>query len=138
VGASCGLAFGALRGISQTLEDYFGPLFRALSQIPWLGWLPILIQVFGLDEIPKIAIIAKASFVPTVLATSQGIRNVPRQHLEAGRALRLRRRTFLLKLLIPATLRTVFDCLRLHALLHDANKAIKVCRIGRLGWAPLA
>jgi sulfonate transport system permease protein len=113
VGASWGLAFGTLLGVSQTLEDYFGPLFKALAQIPSLGWLPILILVFGLDETLKIVIIAKASFVPTVLATSQGIRNIPRQYLETGRVLRLRRRTLLFKLLIPATLPTVFGGLRL-------------------------
>lgn len=113
IGASCGLLLGAAIGVSQTLDDYLGPTFKALAQIPSLGWLPILILVFGLDETLKLVIIAKASFVPTVFATSQAIRNVPRQYLEAGRVLRLRRRTFLTKLLIPATLPTVFGGLRM-------------------------
>jgi sulfonate transport system permease protein len=69
--------------------------------------------VFGLDETLKLIIIAKASFVPTVFATSQAIRNVPQHYLEAGRVLRLRRRTWLTKLLIPATLPTVFGGLRM-------------------------
>jgi sulfonate transport system permease protein len=113
IGASCGMLLGALIGVSATLNDYLGPTFKALAQIPSLGWLPILILVFGLDETLKLVIIAKASFVPTVFATSQAIRNVPQQYLEAGRVLRLRRRTWLTKLLIPATLPTVFGGLRM-------------------------
>ena len=113
IGASCGLLLGALIGVSETLNDYLGPTIKALAQIPSLGWLPILILVFGLDETLKLVIIAKASFVPTVFATSQAIRNVPQHYLEAGRVLRLRRRTFLTRLLIPATLPTVFGGLRM-------------------------
>ena len=113
IGASCGLLLGALIGVSETLNDYLGPTIKALAQIPSLGWLPILILVFGLDESLKLVIIAKASFVPTVFATSQAIRNVPQHYLEAGRVLRLRRRTFLTRLLIPATLPTVFGGLRM-------------------------
>lgn len=113
IGASGGLLLGILIGVSKTLDDYLGPTVKALAQIPSLGWLPILILVFGLDETLKLVIIAKASFVPTVFATSQAIRNVPTQYLEAGRVLRLRRRTYLTKLLIPATLPTMFGGLRI-------------------------
>jgi sulfonate transport system permease protein len=52
-----------------------------------------------------------------VLATAQGIRNIPRHYLEVARVLRLSGRTRLFKLLIPATLPTVFSGLRL-ALSH--------------------
>lgn len=117
IGAGAGLVFGILLGVSRTLDQDVGPLFKALAQIPSLGWVPILMLIFGLDEILKLAIIAKACFVPTALATSQGIRNIPQSYLEVGRALRLRRATLLRRLIIPAALPTVFGGLRL-ALSH--------------------
>jgi sulfonate transport system permease protein len=112
-GGVAGLALGAAMGASRTIEDYCGPLFRAFAQVPSLGWVPILILIFGLDEILKYLIIAKACFVPITLATAEGIRNVPRQYLEVVSVLRLSRRAALTKLLIPAALPTIFSGLRL-------------------------
>lgn len=117
VGGLAGLAFGTLLGLSRAVDQMFGPLFKALAQVPSLGWVPILILIFGLDEMLKIIIIAKACFVPIVLATSEGIRNVPRPYREVAQVLRLRRRSVLTKLLIPAALPTVFGGIRL-ALSH--------------------
>jgi sulfonate transport system permease protein len=113
IGTSLGLFFGALLGVSRRMNDTFGPIINALSQIPSLGWVPILILIFGLDEMVKYLIIAKACFVPTVLATSQGIRNIPRAYIEVGQVLGLRRRTTLTKLIIPAALPTIFGGIRL-------------------------
>jgi sulfonate transport system permease protein len=112
-GSVAGLVFGAMLGVSRTLDQYFGPLFKALAQVPSLGWVPILILIFGLDEILKLVIIAKACFVPTVLATSQGIRNIPQPYREVAGVLRLTRNTLLWRLIIPAALPTVFGGLRL-------------------------
>src|SRR5262249_31835401 len=47
IGAGAGLAFGIMLGVSRTLDQYFGPLFRALAQVPSLGWVPILMLIFG-------------------------------------------------------------------------------------------
>ena len=113
IGTSLGLFAGALLGVSRRMNDYFGPIINALSQIPSLGWVPILILIFGLDETVKYLIIAKACFVPTVLATSQGIRNIPRAYIEVGQVLGLRRRTTLTKLIVPAALPTIFGGIRL-------------------------
>ena len=117
IGSAAGLVFGTAMGMSRPVEDYCGPLFRALAQIPSLGWVPILILIFGLDDILKYLIIAKACFVPTTLSTAQGIRNIPRQYLDVASVLRLSRRTVLMKLLVPAALPTIFGGLRL-ALSH--------------------
>lgn len=116
-GATAGLAFGTMLGTSRTLNLYFGPTFKTLAQIPSLGWVPILILIFGLDEIVKILIIAKACFVPIVVATSEGIRAVPRQYMDVAKVLRLPHRSVLLKLLVPAALPTIFSGIRL-ALSH--------------------
>jgi sulfonate transport system permease protein len=117
IGSAAGLILGTAMGTSRTVDDYCGPLFRALAQIPSLGWVPILILIFGLDEIVKYLIIAKACFIPTTLATAQGIRNIPRQYLEVASVLRLSRRSVLARIVVPGALPTIFSGLRL-ALSH--------------------
>lgn len=112
VGAGSGLILGALLGLSRTLEDYCGLTFRLLAQIPSLGWLPILLLIFGLDETLKFVLIAKASFVPTVIATSESIKGIPAPFREVARALQLPAISYLRRLVIPATVPGIFGGLR--------------------------
>jgi len=113
IGASIGLILGIALGVSSRLEQYLGPLITGFAQIPSLGWVPILMLIFGLDETLKFIIIAKASFVPIVLATSEGIRGIPTSYREVARVFRLKPHVLLTKLIVPASLPTIFSGLRL-------------------------
>jgi sulfonate transport system permease protein len=99
-------------GVSATLDAYVSPTIRALAQIPTLGWLAVLILLLGLGEPLNIVLIAKSCFVPVVLNTTAAIRGVPVQYREVARTLRLRPRTVLLRLLLPATLPRLFTGVR--------------------------
>lgn len=112
IGAGLGLVFGALLGLSRTVEAYCGLTFRLLAQIPSLGWLPILLLIFGLDETLKFVLIAKASFVPTVIATSESVKQIPAPFREVARVLQLPMRSYLRRLVLPATIPGIFGGLR--------------------------
>jgi sulfonate transport system permease protein len=77
-GAGAGLLLGTAMGLSPTVEDYVKPLFTAIAQVPTLGWIPLLMLLFGIDETLKIVIIAKAAFVPVTINAVAGIGAVPR------------------------------------------------------------
>jgi sulfonate transport system permease protein len=49
-----GLGFGFVTGASRLTQTLLAPLFLALSQVPTLGWIPILILFVGIDESLKI------------------------------------------------------------------------------------
>jgi sulfonate transport system permease protein len=117
IGAGAGLVFGVALGVSPRLEQVLGPLFRAVAQVPSLGWLPFLILIFGIGETLNYIIIAKACFVPVVINTAGGIRNIPVQYIEVARAFRLTRATLIFRLVLPAALPQVFSGVRL-ALSH--------------------
>jgi sulfonate transport system permease protein len=112
IGAGSGLVLGALLGLSRTVEAYCGLTFRLLAQIPSLGWLPILLLIFGLDETLKFVLIAKASFVPTVIATSESVKQIPAPFREVARVLHLPARSYLRRLVLPATIPGIFSGLR--------------------------
>ena len=86
-GALAGLTLGVLIGLSKTLRQFVDPLFLALSQVPTLGWLPIVVLFVGLDESLKIVVIGWSAFIPVVLNTAQGVREVPQAYVELGRVL---------------------------------------------------
>ncbi len=74
IGSAFGLVAGAALGRSRTLDAYFGPALRAICQIPTIAWLPVFMLIFGIGEELKIAIIAKAAFLPILLNTFAGVR----------------------------------------------------------------
>ncbi|MEJ0051031.1 MAG: hypothetical protein WDN02_07495 [Methylovirgula sp.] len=49
-GATLGLALGIAMGLSDAVEAWIGPLFRFVTQIPTLVWIPLLMQLLGIDE----------------------------------------------------------------------------------------
>jgi sulfonate transport system permease protein len=69
LGLTVGGTLGVAMGLSSTFKDYVYPLFKAFSQVPVLGWLPLLMLLVGIDEALKILLISKAALVPIALNT---------------------------------------------------------------------
>ncbi|MES2188066.1 MAG: ABC transporter permease [Pseudomonadota bacterium] len=111
-GAAAGLLLGVAMGLSTTVKDYVYPLFKAFSQIPVLGWLPLLMLLVGIDEALKIILIAKAAAVPIAINTFKGIQGVPSQYIELGRVFRFTRRQMLWKVVFPAAMAPIWNGIR--------------------------
>lgn len=112
LGASAGLALGIAMGLSERVEDYVKPLFLAFAQIPTLGWIPLLMLLVGIEETLKILIIAKGALVPMTLNTFAGIRGIPPQFLEVGKALRFSRWQTLRLTILPGAMPSIFTGIR--------------------------
>ncbi len=112
LGGSLGLALGVAMGFSRTVEIWIGPLFRTVSQIPSLVWIPVLMQLFGIDEMLKLVIMVKACLIPIAITSSEGIRNIPRHYLEVAQVLALSRRSRIVKIILPGALPSIFSGLR--------------------------
>ncbi|RWB68909.1 MAG: ABC transporter permease [Mesorhizobium sp.] len=112
VGALAGLVFGTAVGLSKTLRDFLDPLFLALSQVPTLGWMPIIILIVGIDEGLKIIVIGWSAFIPVVLNTCQGVRDVPEAYVELGRVLSFSRWSKLTMIVLPSAVPSIFTGLR--------------------------
>jgi sulfonate transport system permease protein len=112
IGALLGVVLGIVMGLSRTLEDYLSPLFRAASQVPVLGWLPLAMMFLGIGESLKLVIIAHASLVPVALNTLKGIQSVPRQYIEVARAFGFSHGQLLRKVIFPASVPSMFVGIR--------------------------
>lgn len=111
-GSLAGIALGIAMGTSKRVEAYLYPSFKAISQIPALGWIPLLIMLVGIGEAMKILVIAKAALIPVTINTQQSIRNIPRHYLEVAKVYRFTPRQLLGKVILPATVPGVFNGVR--------------------------
>ena len=124
-GATVGFALGAAMGLSRTVDDYVRPLFTAIAQVPALAWIPLAMLLLGIGETLKIVVIAKAAFVPVVMNTSAGIRNVSPQLLEVAETLQFSTWQKLCLVVLPASIPSVFTGLR-YGLTHSWISLVSV------------
>ena len=113
LGGALGVAFGVAMGRSRTIDAYFGPTIRTIMQIPTIAWLPLFMLVFGIDEELKLAVIAKASFLPLLLNSYAAMRATPARFLEVADVLELNPWQRLRLISIPASLPLFVAGLRL-------------------------
>ena len=112
VGAVAGLLLGFAMGLSRTIEAYVYPTFKALSQIPALGWIPLLIMLVGIDEAMKILVVAKATWIPVAINTQHGIRNIPAAFLDVAQVYRFTLAQRLSRIILPSALPSIFNGIR--------------------------
>lgn len=112
LGAALGIAAGALVGLSQRSAAWLNPSFQALRAIPSLAWVPLLLLWLGIDEAPKLALIAIGAFFPVYMGVSSGFRDVDRKLIEVARLYRLSATALVARVLLPAALPAVLTGLR--------------------------
>ena len=111
-GALLALPLGALVALNRGAERLVDPTFQALRAIPSLAWVPLLLLWFGIDEAPKIILIAIGAFFPVYMGVVAGIRGVDRSLIEVGLLYRLSPLPLARRVLLPAALPSVLTGLR--------------------------
>lgn len=113
LGAALGVTLGALMGLSAQARAYLLPSFHVLRQLPTIALIPAFVMLFGVGELVKVVLVAKATALPVALATLDGVRGVPKAYLDVGRIFRVGRLTLLLKVVTPAVVPAVVNGLRI-------------------------
>lgn len=112
---SCGLGIlaGALVGGIATLRQLLLPVFSSLYAIPIVILYPIFTAWFGIGSQSKIIFAGIYGFFPVMLSTAAGIRTIDPQFLLAARSMGATLGQQITRVIIPASLPTVFTGLRL-------------------------
>lgn len=112
IGIVAGFIVGASMGLSRTMEKLIGPLFNAVRQVPILGWIPILILIFGLTELAKVVFIALGAFYPMTLNTVDGCRQLKKEYLEVARVFEYGRLGRMWRFTLPSALPSILAGIR--------------------------
>lgn len=103
-----GFAMGWYRGVRAVIE----PWTQFFRTIPPLAIIPLAIVLMGIGEVPKVFVITLASFLVAIIATFQGVVNVDRTLINAGRVLGADDWTIFRRIAVPASMPFIMVGLR--------------------------
>ncbi|QNA98598.1 ABC transporter permease [Massilia sp. Se16.2.3] len=111
-GSTLALLLGAPVALSSHGARLLDPSFQALRAIPSLAWVPLLLLWFGIDETPKLLLIAIGAFFPVYMGVVAGMRGVDRKLVEVGQLYGLRPAALARRVLLPSALPSILTGLR--------------------------
>jgi taurine transport system permease protein len=113
VAIATGVPLGLWMGWNRKVEAAINPVFLVIRPIPPLAWIPLAILWLGLGDSAKIMVIWFSAFVPSVINTFAGVRNIDRPMIEAARMLGTPRWRMVKEIIAPAASPLIFTGLRL-------------------------
>ncbi|MBL8309736.1 MAG: ABC transporter permease [Burkholderiales bacterium] len=111
--ASVGVVLGLAMGASRRVEAFVNPIFLVLRPIPPLAWIPLAIVWLGLGDAAKMMVIFVSAFVPSVINSYTGVRQIDKPLFEAAAMLDVTGWRYWREVLIPGALPSIFTGLRL-------------------------
>jgi len=103
-----GLAMGRIPGLDRILS----PLVYLLYPLPKIVFLPLIIVLFGMGNLPKIFLITLIVFFQVIVAARDAARDIPAQWVLAMRSLHASNYQVFQHLVWPVCLPKVFTALR--------------------------
>ena len=108
-----GVPLGILLGWSPRLAAVCNPVIQLLRPISPLAWMPLAVIWFGVSNVAPVFLIFLASFFSILVASMNGVRNVPSMYVQAGRNFGLSRMQLMRRVIFPAVLPRIIVGLRL-------------------------
>lgn len=106
------LPLAVLITASPVVANGIYPLLVLTQSIPKVALAPILVVIFGSNELPRVVVTFLVAFFPLVLAIAAGITAVPPELIELGRACRANWWRELWRIRLPYAVPFVFSGLK--------------------------
>ena len=113
LGVAAGLVVGLLMGTLPWVRVVVEPWVTFLRALPPLAYFSLLIIWFGIDESPKIWLLAIAAMPPVAVATAAAVVGAPTALVEAARAMGARGWQITTTVVLPAALPEISTGIRL-------------------------
>lgn len=113
IGVALGVALGLVMGSVSWVRSVLEPWLTFLRALPPLAYFFLLVIWLGIDEAPKVTLLALAALPPAAVATTAAVLAAPVGLIEAARALGASRAQVLRDVVVPAALPETFTGIRL-------------------------
>jgi NitT/TauT family transport system permease protein len=104
VGLLLGLPLGLLTARFQILEDTLGLMALGLQALPSVCWVPLALLWFGQTEAAMFFVVVMGTLWSVIIATDNGVRNVPPIYARAACTMGSRGLHTWLRVILPAAL----------------------------------
>lgn len=115
IGTGLGVVLGILVGSVRVLEKAFDPVLLFFRSLSILALFPVFLLFFGLGEQSKVAIVTWAAFWPVFISTVNAVKGVEKILLNAARTLGAGRVYIFTRVVLPASVPSIFPGVRLAA-----------------------
>ena len=112
LGILVGMPLGIAMGWSKWFDRFFRPLFDMLRPVPPVGWIPLVLILFGIGMSGKVFIIFFSTLMPCILNAYSGIRQVNPTHLWVARTFGASRAQQQFRVALPSAIPSLFTGLR--------------------------
>jgi NitT/TauT family transport system permease protein len=106
------LPLAVLITASPAVANTIYPFLVLTQSIPKVALAPILVVIFGSNELPRVVVTFLVAFFPLVLSIAAGITAVPPELIELGRACRASRWRELWRIRLPYAVPFIFSGLK--------------------------
>ncbi|WP_299310921.1 ABC transporter permease [uncultured Halomonas sp.] len=110
-----GIPLGLFMGQVGAIERALDPILQLFRQTSALALYPVFILLLGLGEASKVFVIFWATLFPILLATIGGVKEVDPKLIEMARTFGATRLTTFRRVVLPASVPSIFVGLRLSA-----------------------
>lgn len=107
------IAFGLTIGTNEVSRLIASPALAAISSVPSLAWLPLVVIAFGFDRRSLWAVVFISSFTKIVYSVIAGVQSIPLSYRLIARNAQLGRGEALIKIMMPAALSHILAGIRL-------------------------
>ena len=123
-GVIFGVFVGFIFGFNPKFASAFDPLFNLLRPISPIAWVPMILIIFGIGDLPTIFIIAYSVFFPMVLLSTKAIRDVPSELIIVAKNFGASRWQILKSVIFPSSFLSLISSLKLAAALAWINLVV--------------
>ncbi|WP_333931135.1 MULTISPECIES: ABC transporter permease [unclassified Bradyrhizobium] len=114
-GGAAGLLAGVVLGMARPIDRLLEVTLESLRPIPPIALLPIALIVLGFGYRMEICVVAFACFWPVMILSRTAVRSIEPRLVEVARVLELSYLAKIIKIVLPASLSTIFLAFRLAA-----------------------
>ena len=104
IGITLGLPLGLLTARFKFCTDTIGVLALGLQTLPSVCWVPLALLWFGQTEIAMLFVVVMGTLWSMIIATDNGVRNVPPIYARAARTMGANQLYTWLYVILPASL----------------------------------
>jgi len=97
-----GVALGLFLGWFRSIWNIVDPVVQVIRPVSPIAWLPFVVLLFGIGNLPAIVIIFIAAFFPILLSTVSSIGKIDPTYFKVARNFGIRQPHILTKIVFPA------------------------------------